>query len=726
MYIGNNRKGEYQAKRTALLDKTNTKLALEAKKKEAFRNALWADDIEKNTINLKQTPSTTINLGEIDKLKERIERSDMEKEDLLSRVFSTPVENDSRGRATTEVGDIGNEDDSVSDIDDESYSDVGGVRRPHHGDTEMEVDESDKRQAESYNYIKALFSKSTDLATMGIRPIMVNTGVFYNKQGKAIYLGKDARLETESGRKSKLDIDEIDWELTERYVNDVLKFKQSSNGRVPKSINKQIVMEVFKQNLKEGRERNNMGAEDVNVPISENLETDTEISYKDAIEKLLLNPENRKHAKRIGITPYDKNGSDRLRKKVRFHWQNNKLILYSDEQGKTARPTPAVERDQVSWYHTFNGLFERAAKEKIIFDTTGTSIISNSGAYNTKRALSDSTVSEGTYRPPIKSSRSIGTLTPKFEDEIKTKFRFNPSISELKISPIVKPKDQPEQFEQRYIFNHNGDLVYREKPDKMLTATDRTKLLKTIRWGSTHNYIMNEISESYNRLINIDPSRLSASDRVRITNLEHTLRRSTPMNTSDGHDTADIDDFSTRLAERGLKGRGLRGAGTTVRKAGRPFNLRDIQGSGTASALKYRELGSKFISLPHLDESKLKLVFANRTSVGRIQPISKELTDVIKELVYDGDVNQQKYQKLDHDDMTIFHEIVKACHLKYETKESLKEPREHLRAEFDKMKGQIMLGNDNPLMIKELKVLAIDMFNNGMISKTDFKQISLL
>ncbi|GLE11854.1 hypothetical protein PINS_up024601, partial [Pythium insidiosum] len=55
-----------------------------------------------------------------------------------------------------------------------------------------------------------------------------------------------------------------------------------------------------------------------------------------------------------------------------------------------------------------------------------------------------------------------------------------------------------------------------------------------------------------------------------------------------------------------LRGRGLKGAG-------RVYNLREIEGTGIASDLKYKRLGSKFIRVSDLHDNKLKLVYPNRT-----------------------------------------------------------------------------------------------------------------
>ncbi|GMF32157.1 unnamed protein product [Phytophthora lilii] len=98
-------------------------------------------------------------------------------------------------------------------------------------------------------------------------------------------------------------------------------------------------------------------------------------------------------------------------------------------------------------------------------------------------------------------------------------------------------------------------------------------------------------------------------------------------------------------AGKGLVGRGLKGAGIVApRKKNRSYNLADIEGSGTASDLKYKRIGTKFIRKADLLNNRLKLVFPNRTSVGPIRDMSDELTAMVKDLLYNDNISQQAYR----------------------------------------------------------------------------------
>jgi len=177
----------------------------------------------------------------------------------------------------------------------------------------------------------------------------------------------------------------------------------------------------------------------------------------------------------------------------------------------------------------------------------------------------------------------------------------------------------------------------------------------------------------------------------------------------------------------GLKGRGLRGAGVTplegVVRRGRTYNLNEIQGLATPSAYTYKQLGSKYIRIPDLDAKTLVIVQPNRRKCGPKCQISDSLQGMVRTLVYKNHIDQAMYDKLSVDDKKMFKEILAITHLQYNFHDKLTDPLETLRAECDKLKGEIQLGNDNPSIIKQLKSLTVDMYSNRLIDDKEFKEI---
>jgi hypothetical protein len=206
------------------------------------------------------------------------------------------------------------------------------------------------------------------------------------------------------------------------------------------------------------------------------------------------------------------------------------------------------------------------------------------------------------------------------------------------------------------------------------------------------------------------------------------------------------DEFAKRSRRSGLKGRGLRGRGRPlgtqseglatsnvaragvapldgVVRRGRTYNLNEIQGLATPSAYIYKQLGSKYIRIPDLDAKTLVIVQPNRRKCGPKCQISDQLQSMIKTLVYKQNIDQPAYDKLSVDDKKMFKEILAITHLQYNFHDKLTDPLKTLRAEYDKLKGEIELGNGNPSIIKQLKSLTVDMYSNRLISDSEFKDI---
>ncbi|CEG47319.1 uncharacterized protein PHALS_03974 [Plasmopara halstedii] len=150
------------------------------------------------------------------------------------------------------------------------------------------------------------------------------------------------------------------------------------------------------------------------------------------------------------------------------------------------------------------------------------------------------------------------------------------------------------------------------------------------------------------------------------------------------------DDFAQRNRGKGLKDRGLRGAGVAplegVVRRGRTYNLNEIQGLATPSVYVYRQLGSRYIRIPDLDAKTLVIVQPNRRKCGPKCQISDQLQAMIRTLVYKQHIDQPTYDKLSIDDKKMFKEILAITHLQYSFHDKLTDPMETLRAEYDKLK----------------------------------------
>ncbi|KUF87827.1 hypothetical protein AM587_10000764 [Phytophthora nicotianae] len=187
-----------------------------------------------------------------------------------------------------------------------------------------------------------------------------------------------------------------------------------------------------------------------------------------------------------------------------------------------------------------------------------------------------------------------------------------------------------------------------------------------------------------------------------------------------------------------VTGRGLKGAGYQIKnlrdKDGNPikyhsnrgYNLSQLEGTQTYSALAYKRIGTKFIHLQNLNEGLLKVVYPNRCMVGPKRKVSQQLIELIKKLVFDGNIDEPMYEALSMDDRRLFHELLRITHTQHSLRDPIKDPREVLKQEYLKLKGEVMLGNNNPSIIRELKKVLVDMYSAKLISDEEFKEVLLV
>ena len=142
---------------------------------------------------------------------------------------------------------------------------------------------------------------------------------------------------------------------------------------------------------------------------------------------------------------------------------------------------------------------------------------------------------------------------------------------------------------------------------------------------------------------------------------------------------------------------------------------------GRFNHLTYKKIGARSVHLPNLQKGYLSVRHMNGTMSGRKTKIDEGLQQLIKEFVYDDHINQNLYDKLDVDDQHIFSELLKATRIQHTLKNGWLSPKENLKARYDKLVGELHLGNDS--VIPELKKTLIDMYSEQMISSKDFKNL---
>ncbi len=110
--------------------------------------------------------------------------------------------------------------------------------------------------------------------------------------------------------------------------------------------------------------------------------------------------------------------------------------------------------------------------------------------------------------------------------------------------------------------------------------------------------------------------------------------------------------------------------------------------------------------------------------------ISSQFRRIINDIIYENKFSEEEYMNLDESEQKLFDDLVTFCKLDkrdsikmYKHKKYSDKDRDETIKRFNILKGEIFAGNDNPNIIKELKLLMMKMFNEKIISKAELNRI---
>lgn len=766
-----------ERKRQELLRQAEKELAIERQLNQRYAETMWAADNESGLVSL--TPST-VSTSVQTTAAPATATSATTPATATPGVFSIPsgLTNDISVQPTI----------SSSAASDMVNLDTDHIMyRPDQTMDEV-VSKREDRQSKTYQAVVELFKLEPDVASWDLHPMFdpmlvsdakAKRDMFFLGPGAKLY-HKGSRRAVHSDKQDDL-IEVIDWEATLEYILDRIRlvdgFTRARQAR-EKLTSQRIAFNGLKANADSTRLRASQSAIDsiinrVEQDDLEERERDGESRYAlNSIVNQIINQTLSKDSRTDDINRDAKTAFIdivRLNRSVVndkiLHTFNGKPGLYaigrSDDLQELPRPLPkhyidpisfklkqisnhrqsnTKEKDLLSWPNTLQYLFHTAANLGIELNTTGTKILA------AKRPLADSAVSVielEEKRPNLNAlSRSVGTNADMVEAAgdykrlVYNLYTENPWLLREYLPPAVS-KINNQYHPSKYYIDLNGGVrrIKGESPDpgvdQLASAEALTRM--NVSWPLTFQGVLDYLIQAV-QFYNENPDLVREHNfEAKLQQVRDSLRNFNIVIPRDAPGLS-MDDLEMKPA---VIGRGLSGAGYINKelkdKEGNPikyhshrgYNLAQLEGTGTFSSMAYKRVGTKFVHLPKLNENLLKVVYPNRSTVGAQRKISTDLSQLIKTLVFDGTIDQQLYDSLPMDDKRVFHELLRITHTQHAMRDPVKDPRDVLKQEYIKLKGELMLGNDNPAMIRELKQVLVDMYSAKLISDDEFKQVLL-
>ena len=140
---------------------------------------------------------------------------------------------------------------------------------------------------------------------------------------------------------------------------------------------------------------------------------------------------------------------------------------------------------------------------------------------------------------------------------------------------------------------------------------------------------------------------------------------------------------------------------------------------------RYVGFGSLVINKPMLiRDSKLSVKYKQSlTSLKKIpvKKISPEFRDIIKTILEEHKINHRLLSQLGEEEKDLFSNLIRLSHLEsrlgLDGYRSFEQDKQLKR--FELLKGEILAGNNNKEILKELKNMVIKFMENGTISKSE-------
>ena len=190
------------------------------------------------------------------------------------------------------------------------------------------------------------------------------------------------------------------------------------------------------------------------------------------------------------------------------------------------------------------------------------------------------------------------------------------------------------------------------------------------------------------------------------------------------HASAVAYESGAKAEGRGLKGRGLAKAAPRVRKN----RLAHLIEGVVEKPKPYVPFGRFVLHRYDLDSGKLNMKTPKGAVIKEIpsQKISQGLAKIFQSLGKGILPDYDKVNGLKDEDKEVLHKVV--THSRLTDKVSVPTPKskteeEQMADRFDILKGEIVAGNDNPKIVKELKVLLMKLINTGRIPRREAHEI---
>ena len=156
-----------------------------------------------------------------------------------------------------------------------------------------------------------------------------------------------------------------------------------------------------------------------------------------------------------------------------------------------------------------------------------------------------------------------------------------------------------------------------------------------------------------------------------------------------------------------------------------------VKFSETNLAIKqpnYKEFGKFMINVLFLEDNILLVKYKSYSPVPSLRrmTISNDFKTLVTYLFDTGEISYAIAQKLKQSEKEVFDNLIKKSGLRVQLKynpERLDDDLDSIINEFEILKGEVIAGNDNPKIIKDIKAILLKLVKLGKVSQETATEI---
>lgn len=150
-----------------------------------------------------------------------------------------------------------------------------------------------------------------------------------------------------------------------------------------------------------------------------------------------------------------------------------------------------------------------------------------------------------------------------------------------------------------------------------------------------------------------------------------------------------------------------------------------IRGSGISKPNIYQRYGNILINIKKLNSNVLAIKDDKERSIYGFpnKKISDSFIDIVNMLIDNIPLNDAMYKGLDEDERILFDQLITYAGTRKKTKKDINESIKYLKNRYNVLSGSIEAGNDNPELLKEIKLILQQLYKMNQIKPKDIKDL---